>query len=706
MRLQYCDCVSSKTTIVSDGRPLAAVLPGKQIGPPHRPVGTWHTDSSPDPPHRRIGERIAVVERLRADRPPRVVLNVPVAQSAARSPLGKHTVRVTSLGGVCALTRVRHAGWHVADAVGDSANSSRRRIVKIVLTVAITAGAIASLSGMGLISCSGPSQPAPIRPLTEAEVTRLAGMRAENHRAGQVGLRGTIGPVNARIQVNGWIDWRRSLMYVALHGPTADSAALLQATPTVLAVRAGAAAQSGSPSATPTPGPESGVLASASPTGDQVPTVGPGQTGAAQPSAGTPATIDQPPLLPPADGWRVRPVSVGTPGSTPLDSFVSFMFLLARPTADDQALLAPLRNQWIRTDTVQGTSVDVLLGPALPLSGPTPTATPPAPTGPPVAPTTPAAGGTGGGTGVSDIRTGQPSATGSTQPTSPERSGAPTQSPAALDPKSLDSHGGGVGYWLDAQGRLHRLEVMLASGQPAVIDLLRSEQAEFRTIDAFGGRPIAPRPVTDREAALLARTRVQNLAARGGHLTLTLPVRPDALRRAEGWLDWRNGRVYLSVRDPHDVANDRLIFADRNTVASHRVEGPAPALPPTTPPRGGWERTAWTAITNPAERTDLDLLLFELVSLAAGRPDDVDAIRSAARWLRVDLLHDVPVGVFELPGPAEQQSSAPGLARMRYWIDNNGVLRRLELRTGTGGLAQLDVDPARQPSAPLPTAVR
>jgi hypothetical protein len=58
------------------------------------------------------------------------------------------------------------------------------------------------------------------------------------------------------------------------------------------------------------------------------------------------------------------------------------------------------------------------------------------------------------------------------------------------------------------------------------------------------------------------------------------------------------------------------------------------------------------------------------------------------------------MGVFELPNAFEQHL-APGTARLRYWLDNGGVLRRLELRTGTGGFAQLDLTPATEiPSLP------
>ena len=46
----------------------------------------------------------------------------------------------------------------------------------------------------------------------------------------------------------------------------------------------------------------------------------------------------------------------------------------------------------------------------------------------------------------------------------------------------------------------------------------------------------------------------------------------------------------------------------------------------------------------------------------------------------MDVLRGVPVGVFELPTAVEVNVPA-GMARMRYWVDNSGVLQRLELRT-------------------------
>lgn len=68
--------------------------------------------------------------------------------------------------------------------------------------------------------------------------------------------------------------------------------------------------------------------------------------------------------------------------------------------------------------------------------------------------------------------------------------------------------------------------------------------------------------------------------------------------------------------------------------------------------------------------------------------------------VREDVVVGRTVDVVEL-GSAD--------ARLRYWIDRTGSLRRLELHTGAGVWAQLDLHPAvvpRLPPVPRPAATR
>ncbi|MCW3840818.1 hypothetical protein ONA70_11980, partial [Micromonospora yasonensis] len=87
-----------------------------------------------------------------------------------------------------------------------------------------------------------------------------------------------------------------------------------------------------------------------------------------------------------------------------------------------------------------------------------------------------------------------------------------------------------------------------------------------------------------------------------------------------------------------------------------------------------------------APGNDLDRLLD--AALRAGAT--AASARSAVR-LRGDDTAGRTVDVIEV--------RAGGTA-LRYWIDRDGLLRRLELRTGRGVWAQLDLSPGRVPTLP------
>ncbi|WP_155374649.1 hypothetical protein [Catellatospora vulcania] len=574
--------------------------------------------------------------------------------------------------------------------MGTSTNG-RRRILHLLAAGGLLLGLTATLTG-GLASCSADKPAAEgSRALNQGELERLAGMRARNFADGRVGLRGTIGPAARQTKVDGWVDWKRQLVYLSVSGAGGANTVLIQATPGVVAIRPGALP---APAASG-PAPES-ARESASP--------------AASPAADA-APAGKPPLTPPQDGWRVRPLQLSSDEERPVDNLVAFLFLLAKQEADPAGPLGELRNEWVRRDTFEGAPVDVLLGPAL-----LPQAAPSAPPSAGTAPSTSAApsGSAAASAGVSASAATAPRTEATTVPSpgagSPAVGG--TDEPAkasaspspAPDPKSLEAHGGAVGYWLDAKGALVRMETVLGDGLPSVLDLQRGQQQEFVRTVALGGQDNKPTEITKAEAKVLSQLRQRNLKARGGAVTVTMPVNPSALRTGKGWLDWQRRLAYLAVRDVDDESYDVLLHADRTGIAIRKPGKRVPEQPPLPAPTGKWERAEWVALGSSGEITDLDYLIYEALSLAANVPDDADHIAKHGRRLRVDLLDKVPVGVFELPSAVEANVPA-GQARMRYWVDNAGVLKRLELRTATGGFAQLDLDLDEKPPT-LPMKVK
>ncbi|WP_433529086.1 hypothetical protein ACQPYA_22550 [Micromonospora sp. CA-263727] len=202
--------------------------------------------------------------------------------------------------------------------------SHRRRLV--LAGLALTAVLSAVMLVATLVNWA-PDGPAP-REMTTAERERLAALRVTNYRDLRAGLHVTVDRGTGRTDLLGWVDWARQLIYLDVGGPGAGALrGLAQASPTVLLVR-------------PDPG-----------------------------AVPTPAT---PPLIPPAEGWRL-------PADRGLDPLVGLIFALA---ADRPEPVDGLAGRWVGRERINGDTVDILEGPS-PGAGPASTgATAPAePTG-------------------------------------------------------------------------------------------------------------------------------------------------------------------------------------------------------------------------------------------------------------------------------------------------------------------------------------
>jgi hypothetical protein len=377
-----------------------------------------------------------------------------------------------------------------------------------------------------------------------------------------------------------------------------------------------------------------------------------------------------PPAAPPAKDWRVRQSTATAVKPVPIDSFVALLFAIANEKPADPSgavadLLARSDSRWLGTERIADKTVDVLLGPAVP---PQPKAA------------TPAA-------------SASPSAS-----ASPKAIGPASPTPG---PNSLAAMGGAVRYWLDGDARLHRFEALLTKDLPVKVDLTREERPEIVAIDALGGRTTKPRKVIAAEAEALALMRQRNRAAGGGRITLTIPMLPAGMMLANGWLDWRETVAYLGAYDM-DKPDERVLMRANRTGVTVRNDGfAAGKLPPLPPPAGKWQTIPWAARGDALGGLDLDLLLNEALAVSGTGRDDAAALRGFALWLRKDTLAGGPVTVYEIARGADR-GGGRGAARIRYWMDRTGVLRRLELRTRTGAFAQLDITPGEVPTLSRP----
>ena len=538
----------------------------------------------------------------------------------------------------------------------DSSPADRRRKRAIIALLGLATAAAAGF-GNSLVSCSPSDRSADTgRPVSMAQAQRLAGVRVRDLRDGGSALQATIGTAGAAIHLTGWIDWQQPLIYLDSRTDRAGPAdGLVQAVPDLVAVHLGRQETRADGSGAVDPYPP-------------------------------------PPVVAPTDGWRVRRLSATGPSGSPFDSLLALLFSLSAARADDTAAVAATGARFLRQERLDGVPVEVIAGPAV-LPSPTPAVAGPQPV---------------------------------------------VRSPSGLP---FASAGGQVTYWLDADSRLRRLDALLRKDLPVRVDFDRVGRLGSPAIEPLGGAPIAPRPVTDSEALVLARMGVRGRAARGGRLTVTLPVAPAGLARADGWLDWRTPAAYLAVRNPDEPTRDALVWADRTGVitrpatasqatgnqatgnqaapsssasggfaglgsspaASPAGQAPAPDVatsspPPLRPPAGGWQLTTW-AQHDAQGASDLDILLS--AALTAGNVGDPARLRVRASWLRTDALGGSAATVYELRSPAEA-GTAPGQGLLRYWLDDSGVLRRIEVRTGDHAFGCLDLTPGPVPALTKP----
>ncbi|MCZ7428351.1 hypothetical protein O7607_21660 [Micromonospora sp. WMMA1949] len=197
----------------------------------------------------------------------------------------------------------------------------RRRIALVTLVAAAALSAAMLVAALLAWVPDRADDTGTARPLTTAEADRVAALRVTNLRDVRAGVRVTVGAGGARTELVGWVDWARPLVYLDVGGPGASAdRGLVQATASALLVR-----------------PDPGALP-------------------------TPA---RPPLVPPADRWRMRePV-----GGHGLGAVRDLLIGLGADRVDRPAT----DGRWLRGDRVGGIPVDVLQAPLGPPGDPPPT---------------------------------------------------------------------------------------------------------------------------------------------------------------------------------------------------------------------------------------------------------------------------------------------------------------------------------------------
>ncbi|HEV8560842.1 MAG TPA: hypothetical protein VGR06_31325 [Actinophytocola sp.] len=200
-----------------------------------------------------------------------------------------------------------------------------------------------------------------------------------------------------------------------------------------------------------------------------------------------------------------------------------------------------------------------------------------------------------------------------------------------------------------------------------------------------------PHPLTMAEAERLALVRYTNYETGVAFVTARIATGAGVLV-LDGRVDFVRhlGHVALSTEGRSDPASAGLLQWGPTRVAFRQGLGQRAADP--LPP------DAWQLRPLRTGGSELDVTLLLLLNVANDRPDNAQLLhQSTARWLRSDAVGGTPVDLFE--GPTQ-----PGkAARLTYWVDRDGKLRRLDARLGdTGAEATIDFTPGAPPIPPHP----
>jgi hypothetical protein len=187
-----------------------------------------------------------------------------------------------------------------------------------------------------------------------------------------------------------------------------------------------------------------------------------------------------------------------------------------------------------------------------------------------------------------------------------------------------------------------------------------------------GQQPPGPQPLTMAEAERLALVRYTNYEAKVSSVLARVPTGAGVLV-LDGRVDFVRhvGYVALSTEGRTDPSSTGLLQWGPRVVAFRQGAGPASD----PPPADGWQLRGMRD-----KGSELDAALLLLLNVAADRPDNAQLLQqSSARKLRSDTIDGTPVDLFE--GPSQPGKSA----RLTYWVDAEGKLRRLSARMGDHG---------------------
>lgn len=210
--------------------------------------------------------------------------------------------------------------------------------------------------------------------------------------------------------------------------------------------------------------------------------------------------------------------------------------------------------------------------------------------------------------------------------------------------------------------------------------------AEPPTQEGTATTAAEPRPLTAEEAQRLSVMRFMNFNA--GVRSIAFEVDEAGTNYTlQGWVDFTAHLGYAALRSENEAA---LIAWTAETIGSHSPVGDDD-LPPLPPPVASADDPDWSTSELAPSASRLHAALAVVLEAGHDRPDNPLLLQQTdARWLRSDEVDGVTVDV--VAGPTSDHAYDPATstgdgsdATIRYWLDHDSVLRRLEVRLGGSG---------------------
>lgn len=209
-------------------------------------------------------------------------------------------------------------------------------------------------------------------------------------------------------------------------------------------------------------------------------------------------------------------------------------------------------------------------------------------------------------------------------------------------------------------------------------------------------------PVTTDEAQVLALARFNNfdLGTRGFATEITVDGSELLL---QGWVDFKHHVGYAAVTGEGFDPQTLLWWNEYVGLAPGEIDAEGmPPLPPVTPS----QQAGWQVRGLEPSASVLDSTLAFIGALSSDRPENPLLLQQAgALWLGNERLEgdtgEIDVSVFAAP-PQEQalgpgdEPPAPDDATVRLWVDEAGLLHRIEALIG-GSWTTIDLEPQPGP---------